>query len=288
VKRLLKEPLLHFVILGGLLFALFSFVDSGETIERDDQIVVSAAKIEHLAAIFARTWQRPPTAAELKGLVDEYVREEAAYREGLALGLDRDDLVIRRRLRQKLEFIAEDVASQAEPTEADLAAHLAASPDDYRVDPRFTFRHVYLSPDNRDDIGSEADRILRILDVDPSRDHVALGDRTLLEPAYADASLADVSSILGPRFASALEELEPGGWTGSIPSAYGAHLVILDEREAGRIPELARVRASVQRDWMNARRRQALDDFYDALIRRYNITVEWPKPAEPQAEPASP
>ena len=137
MKRALKEPLLHFLLLGAALFAAFSVLSArGEM--PGDAIVVSPGKVEHLAALFSRTWQRPPTREELDGLINDFVREEAAYREGMAAGLDRDDTIIRRRIRQKLEFVAEDLARQIEPSDEDLAAYLAAHPDDFRVDPRLS------------------------------------------------------------------------------------------------------------------------------------------------------
>src|ERR687894_503236 len=124
MRQLVREPLLHFLLLGAALFAIFAFLRHDD-VSRKDQIVVSAGKIEHIAALFARTWQRSPTPNELDGLIQDFIREEATYREGLALGLDRDDTVIRWHIRQKLDFIAQDLASQVEPTEADLAAYLA-------------------------------------------------------------------------------------------------------------------------------------------------------------------
>ena len=138
VSRWIREPLFHFLVLGAALFAVFS-VTSDRDQPGEGEIVVSAGKIEHLTALFARTWQRPPTRQELEGLINDYVREEAAYRRGMAMGLDQDDTIIRRRIRQKLDFIADDLASLAEPTEEELAAYLAEHPEDFRVDPSITF-----------------------------------------------------------------------------------------------------------------------------------------------------
>jgi hypothetical protein len=138
-KRWIKEPLLHFVLIGAAIFAAFALPSARDDVPRD-AIVVSAGKIDHLTALFECTWLRPPTRPELEGLIDDFVREEAAYREGLAVGLDRDDTVIRRRIRQKLDFIAEDLADLIEPDEAALEAYLAANPERFRVDPRLWLR----------------------------------------------------------------------------------------------------------------------------------------------------
>jgi hypothetical protein len=128
MKQILREPLLHFLLLGAAIFAVYSFVSRDKASE-PGEIVITPGKIENIVTTFARTWQRPPTEDELRGLIQDYVREEAAYREALALGLDRDDTIVRRRLRQKLEFVFDDLAAQVEPTDADLQAHLQAHTD---------------------------------------------------------------------------------------------------------------------------------------------------------------
>ena len=148
MKRLLREPLLHFLLLGAVIFAAFGFLSKRSSGE-PGTIVITQGQIENLAFAFAKTWQRPPTDPELAGLIRDRVREEIYYREALALGLDKDDTVIRRRLRQKMEFVSDDIAAQAEPTDADLDAYLQTHPDKFPVEQRFTFRQVYLNPDKR-------------------------------------------------------------------------------------------------------------------------------------------
>lgn len=280
MKRLLAEPLVHFLALGALLFAAFSFLSADNDAPRDDQIIVTTGRIEHLAAIFTATWQRPPTQRELDGLIEDYVREEVAYREGMALGLDRDDTVIRRRIRQKLDFVAEDLASLAQPTDEDLAAYLEANPDDFRTDPRISFRHVYFNPGARaGTLESDVHEAITQLNGDPDLDPAALGDRILLERAYADVSSSDVASVMGPSFAAAVSAMEPGVWQGPVESGYGVHAVIIDARSEGRTPELDEARAEVQREWLNERRVETIDRFYEQLLSRYQVVVQSPAPA---------
>src|SRR6202161_3080984 len=150
---LLREPLFQFLVLGAALFVLFHLVDNRKA-ERPTRIVVSSARIANLADGFARTWQRPPSTEELQGLVDDYVRDEVFYREGRAAGLDRDDVIIRRRVRQKMEFFAED-ASVPEPSEAPLAVYIAATPERFKTEDRLTFHQVFLSAARR---GAAIDR----------------------------------------------------------------------------------------------------------------------------------
>ena len=277
MKRLLKEPFVHFLILGIALFAIFSLRSARDETPRD-AIVVSAGKIEHLAALYARTWQRPPTRTELEGLINDHLREEAAYREGMAIGLDRDDTIIRRRIRQKLEFIAEDIASQTEPSDDQLAEYLAAHTGQFQVDPRLTFRQIYLNSDRRGDcVETDARDLLIAFKGDPSIDASTLGDRILLEYAYTDVSMREIANMFGQQFVAAVVDLEPGAWGGPIESGYGVHLVFVDERSEARLPELDEVRDQVRREWDNARRVDVTETFFSNLLDRYEIVIEWPE-----------
>ncbi len=277
MKLLLKEPLVHFLLIGVALFAAYSLMSSRDAVPRN-AIVVSAGKIEHLAALYARTWQRPPTRTELEGLINDFIREEVAYREGMAVGLDRDDTIIRRRIRQKLEFIAEDIASQTEPSDDELAEYLAAHADQFRVDPRLTFRQVFLNSDKRGNtVGNDARELLVAFKGDPSIDASTLGDRILLEHGYADVPRRAIANLFGQQFAAAIVDLEPGVWIGPIESGYGVHLVFVDDRSEARLPELDEVRDQVRREWDNARRVETTETFYSNLLDRYEIVIKWPE-----------
>jgi hypothetical protein len=278
--KVLREPLLHFLLLGAVLFGVFALVgDRGS--ERASHIVVTPGHLEHLMVSFTRTWQRPPTAQELAGLIDDYIREEVLYREAVALGLDRDDTLIRRRLRQKLEFVAEDVAARAEPNDDDLRAYLQAHPEAFAVEPRVTFRQVYLDPLRRGaHLARDVDHLLAEL---RHRGHTAdpaeLGDAFLLAHRFDNVSATEVRTIFGDTFAAGLSALTPGQWQGPVPSGYGVHLVYVSERTAGRVPELAEVREAVRREWANAQRLDARETFYQTLLRRYTVTIERPQAA---------
>lgn len=284
MQRMVREPLLHFLLLGAALFAVFSFLRDDDA-ERQEQIVVSAGKIEHMAALFARTWQRPATREELDGLINDFIREEAAYREGLALGLDRDDTVIRRRIRQKLDFIAQDLAIQVEPTDAEISDYLAAHPDQFRTEPRLSFRQVYINPgQRRDGLDADVRDLMMTLNADATIDASGLGDRIQLEPGYADVSPRDIANLFGTQFAAAIVDLEPGTWQGPIPSGYGVHLVIVDERRDGQVPALDAVRDAVRREWENARRQEMIEQFYRKLLEKYEIIVERPQAGAPEGD----
>jgi hypothetical protein len=275
-KRILGEPLLHFLLIGAGLFLAWGLIPRDQRSGEAGEIVVTQGQVEHLAAGFARTWQRPPSADELAGLVQDHIREEVYYREALAMGLDQNDIVIRRRLRQKLEFILDDVATRAEPTEAELQAYLLAHPETFRSEPRLSFRQIYLSPDLRGTrIEADAAQLLAQLNQAGAEvDAAALGDATLLESGFVDVAPSDVAAQFGADFADLLVELTVGEWHGPLRSAFGLHLVQVSERQDAALPALAEVRDTVRREWDKARRAELRELGYRELLSRYTVTVE--------------
>jgi parvulin-like peptidyl-prolyl isomerase len=284
LKSVLREPLVHFLLLGAALFAADAWLRPASAPAGSTEIVVGEARIRSLAQNFRRTWQRPPSAAELEGLVASHVREEILYREALALGLDRDDAVIRRRLQQKVEFVSEEAAALAKPSEQDLAKYLADHADAFRIPPRVTFRQIFLDPRQRGGaLDADARRLLDVLNgarapSDPS----ALGDGlALLEPRYEDAPQADVARQFGQEFAAGLVKQPQGRWSGPVASGYGAHLVRVDALAPGRLPTVDEVRPLLEREWSNARRQEVSKAFYDKLRAKYKVTVQMPEPGRP-------
>jgi len=282
MKALLKEPLLHFLLLGAALFIAYGLISKPGSNRAPGEITVTVGQIEHLVTGFAKTWQRPPTDAELKGLIDDWVREEIATREAMALGMDKGDTVIRRRLRQKLEFVSDDIAAQTEPTDADLNAYLQAHPESFRVEPAFTFSQVYLDPAKHGaNLGRDSAQLLaRLKQADAKADTSALGDSLLLEHAFQSAPTSEVAKQFGEEFAAKLDALSPGEWQGPIESGYGAHLVLIRQRTEGRKPALADVRGAVRREWANARRLEENQKFYEGLSKRYIVIIEGLEPAD--------
>ncbi len=277
LMAILREPLTHFLVLGSLLFAIYAY-SKRDTNAGSERLVVSAGKVEHLASIFSRTWQRPPNATELKGLVDDYVREEIAYREGLKLGLDQDDTIIRRRIRQKMDFIADDLTSEVEPTEEDLASFLASNRNAYLADSKLSFKQVFLDPERHvEDLDRTAVELLNALRSE-SADPRELGDRTLLEHQFRELPRREVAGIFGDSFAEKLNTAPEQQWTGPIASAYGIHLVFIEDRIDGRAPTLDEVRPLVRRDWEQKRRAELAENFYQGLLRKYKVAIEWPEP----------
>jgi hypothetical protein len=214
----------------------------------------------------------------LEGLMRDYVREEVYCREALALGLDRDAAVIRNRLRLKMEFIADDVAEQAEPTDEQLRSYLREHPEAFRLEPRFTFSQVYLNPErHRASLEHDTAQLLATLRQAGDQAEVAgLGDAFLLDHEFEALPGSEVVKLFGEPFATALGELALGQWQGPVASGYGVHLVCVSARTEGRVPALEEVRDAVRREWANVQRQHAQERFYQGLLKRYTIVVQRP------------
>jgi hypothetical protein len=277
IVRLLREPLLQFLALGAVLFALHGLAGKRGA-EAPEKIVVSASQVTNLGDGFARTWRRPPNAQELQSLIEDYIRDEVLYREGRAAGLDRDDVIIRRRVRQKMEFLADEM-SAPEPSDAQLAAYLASNPERFGAEDQLTFRQVFLSITRRaNTIDSDSKQLAGILArADGAVDATALGDAFLLGEEFRDVSSSKVTSIFGEGFAKQLSGTETGRWQGPISSGFGQHFVFISEWYPGNLPPLDAIRPAVQREWANARRLEAGQKLYASLRGRYEIVIEQPK-----------
>jgi PPIC-type PPIASE domain len=267
-----SEPLVHFLALGACLFAAFALwgrSDVGES----NRIVVTRGTIDSLRQSWQQTWGRDPTSAELDALIEDHVREEILYREAVALGLDRDDTIVRRRLRQKVEFLYEDLTEPPEPTDVELEAYLEAHEAEYRIEPRYTFAHVYLSASRGSAAAADAAHALAELRR-TGANAVGHGDSFLLGRAFDALPRNDVERIFGGTLASALDAAALGEWSGPFESGYGLHVVRLSERAPGRRPTLDEVRAAVRRDWEAARRRDANETMIRELRERYVVVMD--------------
>ena len=274
--RVLREPLFQFLLGGAALFLLYAAV-AGDGAARPDRIVVGEQRVASLAATFQRTWLRPPTRAELERLVQEFVDEEILYREALELGLDRDDLVVRRRLRQKMEFLHLDLVETPTATDDELAVFLSGNADRFREPARLGFRQVFVNPEDGDgDVQLRAERLLGRLRAGESGDAVA-GDRTLLGARMKAASERDVAAAFGTGFAEDLFALTGDGWRGPVASSFGLHLVRIEARTPGRLPPLAEIRDEVERELAAERREQANQRFLETLRARYQVEIAMPE-----------
>ncbi len=279
MKPLMREPLVHFLLLGAAIFVIYGLVSKGSSGE-GGKIVITRGQLGSMWESFTATRQRTPTADEWEGLIRARVREEVYYREALALGLDEDDAIIRRRLQQKIEFVTDDVAAPALPTEADLQAFLQAYPERFRVEPQFTFHQVYLDPEKHGaNLSRDAAQVLATLSrVGAGPGFAVMGDPILLARDVTAMPAGEVSRQFGDAFAAKLGALQAGHWQGPIESAFGVHLVFVSQRKEGRVPALAEVRDAVRREWDEVRRLEAKEKSYREMLARYTVTLETLEP----------
>lgn len=285
MRRLFREPLVHFLALGAVLFGVGLL--RGEIAEPTvNRIAITPGVVERLIEGFRLTWQRPPTEDEFRGLVEEHLREEVLYREALAMGLDRDDQIIRRRLRQKLEFLTADVVESFEPTRDELQAHLDADPHRYRQEAVFSFRQVYLRTEpDAEQAGARARSMLDKLTKSPAVDPEAIGDPFLHPGVFDDITERQLAGVFGADFAAAVVSLPVGDWSGPITSPFGLHLARVDRLVPERLSTLDEVRDAVYRDLVSERTREAEQRYFEGLLSQYTVTAEWPEGMEPVSIP---
>jgi len=280
LKRLQREPLLHFLLLGLALFAVYAYMERGRGgIESSKHIQLTVADLSQLYVYFESQWRRPPTAQELKALVENRVREEVLYREALAMGLDKDDTIVKRRMAQKMQFLAEDVAAAHEPTSAELRAWYEKYPANFALPGRIAFRQLYFSPDRRGQHAhDDAEKALTRLAGQPvdSKLAASLGDAFMLQGYYADRSPEQVGKNFGPAFAQAVFRIKPGSWQGPIESGYGWHLVFANSFVPGRVPAFEEIEPDVKTAWLADQKAQAWSKAYDTMRAKYTVLLPAP------------
>jgi hypothetical protein len=277
LNRWLREPLLLFVAAGIVLFAGYSALQPAAAPEEaPDRIELTKDDLRQLAVAWTAQWKRPPTMQEMQGLIDGKVREEILYREALAMGLDRDDTIVKRRLAQKMEFLAEDMSALRDPSTDELKAWFAASGERFALPGRVSFRHLYFSPDRR---GSgtvhAATAALRELESSPGASAAtgAFGDPFMFQWFYGDRSPKEVADVFGAEFARRVFALTPGSWKGPIESGLGWHLVWVDSIAPSRVPAFDEVEPLVRSEWLDEQRAAAKETAFEAMRARYDVFV---------------
>lgn len=274
--RLLREPLVQFLVAAFVLFGVDHLIHGNTSRSSSDVVTVSQGRVQQIAESYRLLSGRLPSRAELQLLIDDFADEEIAYREAVALGLDADDTIVRRRMRQKLEFLAEDAKASEEPTDSELQAWLREHQARYRIPERIAFRHVVVSGDKHGPHAST--EVLSILDeLRSGTQPIELGDATMLPSAFPLTTQDGISLLLGQAFADAVFANVREGWFGPVASPLGQHAVLIVARESARDPQLPQVRDKVRSDWIEARRSQARLAFQASLRERYRVAVEWPE-----------
>lgn len=275
VHKLVREPLLHFLVIGAALFFLFDRMGNPVT-AAENRIVIAQADLDRLADVWLRRTGRPPTPQEVEQQLYDFIREQVLYREALAMGLDKDDVIVRRRLSQKMEYLFKDLISIPEPTEIELNAFLAEKSSMFTVPAKISFRHVYLDPDIRGQRVHEdsAELLAQLRDSGNGADVINMGDRSLLPDSFSDERESELAGLFGQSFAEELFGLPTGSWQGPVTSEYGVHLVYVYAHIEARLPPLAEIRERVSREWRNAKQNEADETFYQSLRQRYEIVLD--------------
>ena len=277
ILRFLKEPLLHFLVIGASFYLIHGLYGEVEMSMDDRRIVISAGEVEWLRDSWKKRWSRPPTGEELDGIVRAYLRELVLSHEAVAMGLDKDDTVIRRRLAQKLEFLSQDLVEFTDPTDEELAAYMSHNIAAYEAPAVATMTQIFYDPDKRDAQAlEEADRqknILNAREFDP--DHVnGLGDSFFLQKYYPERSQSEIARLFGGGFAESVVDLPVATWSGPILSGCGVHLVYIHDRQAAVPPALDEVRDKVLQDWKDEKRKELSDSYITNLLARYDVKIE--------------
>jgi parvulin-like peptidyl-prolyl isomerase len=286
MTKVLKEPLLHFLLLGAVLFGAYAWRNRtvpGES--RPGQVRISESDVVWLKETWAKQWQREPTREELRGLVTEFLKEELLSREAREMGLDQNDTFVRRRLAQKVEFMVQDTSRLAEPTEDDLRRFYTAHPERFSDPARVSFTHVYFSREKRQDATADAKAARAELSrasaekVSPSPGGEGgplpdVGDRLLLDSEFRDVDQQAVAGQFGAKFAGAVFALAPGAWCGPIESGYGLHLVRVSLQTPARQREFAEVRAQVLDHWHDQRQREDNEKYFAGLLKKYDVVLD--------------
>lgn len=275
VKRLLRDPLIHFLLIGAAFFLFYEYKNN-DPVNSDNRIVINKTDINRLAVLWDNKWQRPPTRAELETLVQQHVREEVLYREALAMGLDKDDSVVRRRLAQKVELVSFDLDVEIKSSESDLAEYLAANPDKFEVPARVDFVHIYLNSGRRgDDAVTDARNLLdQLVRAEPEVNITTAGDPFLFGQQHSHLSQYGVARLFGDEFADRLFSLPVGAWQGPVHSDHGLHLVLVENLTEALEPDLALVRDHVRNEWIAEQRESLNEAKYQSMRQRYKVDVE--------------
>jgi len=278
IKRLIREPLLHFMLLGAALFMGYAYLKP-DVEAKPHQIVLTLDELAQLGMLFESQWRRPPTPEEFSAIVETKVRQEVLYREALAMGLDENDEIVKRRMAQKMQFLAEDMAAAYEPTPEELRAWYVENSDKFTLPSRVSFRHLYFSPDRR---GAQAyDDALGALaklagQPEDSALTKSLADPFMYQDYYADQTSVSLAKDFGPQFAVAVSKLTPGSWQGPIESGYGWHLVYVASLVPGRVPAFEEVEREVKTAWLGAQKEAAWKKAYQDMRAKYTLLVPVP------------
>ena len=279
--RLIRDPLLHFGLIGIALFGFYRVLDPSADGPEEDQIVLTQDDLRQMTVAWMAQGRQAPAPEQVASLVEAKVREEILYREALGLGLDRDDTIVKRRLAQKMDFLAEDAAALREPTRLELEAWFREHSGSFASTPRVSFTHVYFSADRHGEEARDvASKTLETIPAGSRQSAARLGDPFMFQDFYGDRSPTQLAGVFGPAFVKALFEVRPGTWQGPIASGYGWHLVFVDAMTPSRVPAFEEVEAEVRAEWTAEQRARSKQTAFETMRARYTVVL--PDDGEPK------
>ena len=277
VTRLFTEPLVQFLIIGACIYGAFALFGTPEEDFRDTRVHVDSARINAFISEWESRWNRPPTRDEINGLIESYIKEDVLYRQAVAMGLNEDDPITRRRMAQKLEFLTSDLAMMVQPAEGELEKYFNENSEQYRAPDRMTFSQVFFDPDTRGNQTLEdAEKALATLKAagTPTEESMQVGDGFMLQRDFVSVTRMEAARQMGSGFVDAVMQLEPGAWHGPVLSGYGVHLVYLYSLEKSPPAVFEDVKALVLENWQMETREQFNADFLENLKTRYEIVID--------------
>jgi peptidyl-prolyl cis-trans isomerase C len=275
--RWLREPFLHFLLIGLALFVVYDALHPTSDAKSDSNVIVlTSDDFEQLGVTWLAQGRSPPTPEQMQSLIELKVREEVLYREALALGLDKGDEIVKRRLAQKMEFLAEGASVNNDPPADALRLWFKDNQQRFALAPRVSFHHLYFSPDQRGEHSREdAVRVMPQLVDKPGNweGAAALADPFMDRDSYSDRSMEDMAKLFGLNFAQDIAGLKPGAWQGPIESGYGWHLVFIDTFVPGRVPTFEEIEPEIRAEWIEDQRLQAKRKAYETMRARYQVVL---------------
>ena len=277
MRGVARDPLVHFIVLGCVMFGAYQALQPDtDRVGPPTEIRLTVDDLAQLVIGFEAQWNRPPTQTEFNAVLEDRVRQDILYREALALGLDKEDTIVKRRMAQKMQFLAEDVAAAREPTDEELRAWLKDNSGLFAMPARVSFRHVYFSPDRRGaEARADAAEALGALEARPLLVSATpfSGDPFMYQDYYGERPVPAIARDFGPEFAQAVAALPPGSWQGPVRSGYGWHLVYVEAVVPGRVPDFGEIANEVKTAWLGQRKAEAWRETYGEMRARYTILL---------------
>ena len=275
--KFLQEPLVQFFVIGMCIYAAYGLYGTPDEGFADNTIVVDASRINAFKTAWQQRWNRPPTEQELNGLINQFIREDILYREAIAMGLDKDDPITRRRMAQKLEFLSKDIASLKQPVDGELESFFEENRELYKTPDLITFTHIFIDPDKRGDATLD-DAALLLSELQaagpPDSSVSGLGDRFMLQNYYPQKTELEIRKLFGSGFTTSIMQLEVEQWHGPVLSGYGTHLVYVNALEIAPLPKFEDVQANVMENWQAVQQEEFNEAYFESLKSRYQIVIE--------------